>query len=171
MLRAQSDISYTVYKQQKNKASPMLRKARELYERKFVVSSKRNSVNFFAQAQSNKRPNNRISVLRDSIDNVVVDAASLSGSISNYFALAYRHDNGSHPTLIYKESILMECVQISSVVIENIPLSLDKPKSPGPDGQELGLKFRFNQLILSRFLSLCNFFETDEIPLATAAEI
>ncbi len=74
--RAQSQSSYTVYKQQRNKASHMLRKAREAYERDLVASSKRNPKNFFPHVQRNKRLKNQISVPKDSNGNAVDDPAS-----------------------------------------------------------------------------------------------
>ncbi len=40
--RAQSESSYTIYKQQRNKASHMLRKARGAYESDLVASLQRN---------------------------------------------------------------------------------------------------------------------------------
>ncbi len=100
--RAQSESSYTVYKQQRKKASHMLRKAREAYERDLVASSKGNPKKSFAHVQSNKRLKNQISVLKDRNGNAVVDPASQSKLISAYFATAYRHDNGSHPPPIFK---------------------------------------------------------------------
>ncbi len=49
------------------------------------------------------------------------------------FATAYRHDNASHLPPIYKESIPMEFVQISSFAVENICLLLNESLRPGPD--------------------------------------
>ncbi len=62
---------------------------------------------------------NRVFVLEYSNGNAAVDPASQSAVISDCFATAYRYDNGYRPPLIYKESIPMEFVQISSVAVEN----------------------------------------------------
>ncbi len=83
--------------------------------------------------QSNKRLQNRISVLQDSNGNAIVDPASQAELISECFSTAHRHDNGFHSPPFYKESIPLEAVQVSSDVVETILRSLDEHKSSGPD--------------------------------------
>ncbi len=52
--RIESESSYVAYKQQRNRAPYMLRKARETFENELVASSKRIPRKIFAHLQSNR---------------------------------------------------------------------------------------------------------------------
>ncbi len=140
-------------------------KAREAFEKELVATSKRTPKKIFAHVQRNRRLQNRISVLKVSNGNAIVDPASQAELISECFSTAFRHGNGFHSPPFYKESIPMEAVHVSSDVVETILRSLDEHKSSGPDELHPKILKILTPFIAKPLAHLCNLsLATGQVP-------
>ena len=129
-----TDAAFTVYKQQSQLLSRLLRKSRRSFEAHLARNITTRPKLFFSHVQRNKHVKNRISTLKDLDGSVTTNPSRQSEIFCTFFESVYRHDSGLPAPDLPPPATIMPQVTITAAEVHSKLSNLDVSKGSGPDG-------------------------------------